>query len=434
MGVYQDNAEAIADGLIHHWTFDDYAGNQFSDQIGDWHGVAINPSGHDINSAFIATPLGVGLNTAAFGIANRDDMVFPRLPVAGRDAAFSLTDFTIRFRYYTETALAYKFAPILALGQTPAQAWDYLGVDSFYLESEARTDTGQERVSSHIPDEYRSTNLEDVANAWVDYVISVHGGVANYFVFGQKNINTDAAINPLKPYTHDGYIGLVGDPYPHSDDFGGVIDELSIWDRGLSDLEVLALYNGIEPIKLIGADAPVVLPEIITNIDRSIIQSISYTAMLTGAGMGLSNLILPISSFNGRSRSGRDSYLSIVVPNGAIYQEEIALRTLGDIIIFRIVDGVSSEFMRVNYDTSRIDNGGASGSSLNLSGYKQTTNSTPKSVPLENCSYYSNTSFRFAVSPDISAGDTLLFNGVETVIDTINYIVSATYQVMELSS
>jgi len=433
MGVYADNAEAIADGLIHHWTFDDYAGNQFSDQIGDWHGVAINPSGHDINSAFIATPLGVGLNTAAFGIVNRDDMVFPRMPVAGRNAAYSLTDFTIRFRYYTETALSYKYAVPIALGLSPAQAWDFIGVDSFFLESEARTDTGQERVISQLPSDISElTNLDDIANSWVDFVISVHDGVAHYFVFGQKNINTDATTHPLKPYTHDAYIGLIGDPYPHSDDFGGVIDELSIWDRGLSDLEVSALYNGIEPIKLIGADAPVVLPEIITNIDRSLIQSISYTAMLTGAG--LSNLILPISSFNGRSRSGRDSYLSIVVPNGAIYQDEIALRTQGDLIIFRIVDGVSSEFLRVNYDTSRIDNGGASGSSLNLSGYKQTTNSSPKTVTLENCSYYSNTSFRFPVSTDISPGDTLSFNGVNTVIDTINYIVSATYQVMELSS
>jgi len=439
MGIYADKAAALADGLIHHWIFEDYEGNQFTDQAGDWHGEAINPSGHSVNSAIVPTPLGKGLDTSAFGIAARDDMIFAKFPVAGRNAAFSLTDYTIRVRFYTqaEAVLGQGWASeLLSIGITPQDSYDWTGNNHFVLNTynvfeAVGTDS---KVEPIIGDHDLTISSVPIRNAWVDFVISVHDGVANYFVLGSKHGVVPSTTSPFKPYTTDGLFGSLGATRLMKSDLNGILDELSIWDRGLSDAEVVALYDSGDPIKLIGADAEIVLPEIIADIDRSLIQSIRYTAELVQGGLGLPALMLPISSFNGRSRSGRDSYLSIVIPNGAIYQEEIALRPQGSLIIRRVVDGVSSEFMRVWYDDSRIDNGGASGNSLTLSGSQQTTNSSPKSVTLENCSYYSNTSFRFPISNDIEPGDTLSFNGVDTVVDTISYIVSATYQIMELSS
>lgn len=99
---------------------------------------------------------------------------------------------------------------------------------------------------------------------------------------------------------------------------------------------------------------------------------IVYFFTLTGSP----DIEIPISSFQGRLRSGDSSYLSVVIP-GMDYAGEIADRSTGQMVIDAAysVAGVPrkrSEIVRVNLDTIRIDDGPVN-KSITLTGYRQET-------------------------------------------------------------
>jgi hypothetical protein len=168
-----------------------------------------------------------------------------------------------------------------------------------------------------------------------------------------------------------------------------------------------------------------------------------YTLTLTGAEDGETDLTLPISSFQGRMKSGEASYLSAVVPT-LDYLDEINLRTNGDIFITLKyeINGVvthSEEIARANFNTLRWDKGGVN-QSITLSGYKTTT-FTNKGVELRpsNVTYQGlygdgRSVFRFPTPDlDLRPGDTAKIGTDTIVVGNISYSVSTTNQTMELT-
>lgn len=158
---------------------------------------------------------------------------------------------------------------------------------------------------------------------------------------------------------------------------------------------------------------------------------LKYICTLTGDP----DIDIPISSFQGRLRSGEDTYLSVIIP-GLDYAGDIADRSDGQIVIYAayLVDGVprkSAELIRVNMggpDNIRIDSGPLN-KTITLTGYRQETY-TPKNVTLENPVYWSlsNGQLRYRLAePDLSLnpGDVVTVGGDTFTAAVVAYYVSA---------
>ena len=168
-----------------------------------------------------------------------------------------------------------------------------------------------------------------------------------------------------------------------------------------------------------------------------------YTFTLSGAEDGYSDLEIPISSFQGRMKSGESSYLSAVIPT-LDYLDEINLRPNGEIFVTLNyeINGVvthSEEIARANFNQLRWDKGGLN-ESITISGYKITTH-TPKGVelPVENVTYQGllangKSTFRFA-TPDLNIrpSDSAKIGDDTIVVGLISYSVSTAFQTMQLT-
>lgn len=172
-----------------------------------------------------------------------------------------------------------------------------------------------------------------------------------------------------------------------------------------------------------------------------VITAVHYTLILTGAADGLSDLVLPMSSFQGRLRSGSPSYLSVVIPAAAQYSDAIDARPNGQLVVSRgdrWTDGLIqvTEIARVNLETIRLDQGARS-SSATLSGHRQTTNSAPKTVTLGGAQVKSVAGglrrYRCALDNDLRAGDTAEINGESFAVREISYTVGPTLSFMEIA-
>ena len=164
---------------------------------------------------------------------------------------------------------------------------------------------------------------------------------------------------------------------------------------------------------------------------------IIFSCTLTGAPDGLSDLTLPMSSFQARMRDGDPSYVSVVVPSSTTYAADVAARSNGEIIIkkgFLMRDGSAQmeEIARVDYESIQI-NQGAKNDSLILSGHKTVTSSAPKDVTVVGVSFYgsqANGKRRVRANLDLflRVGDCCVYgtdgNDYFTV-GQISYIVSA---------
>jgi len=172
---------------------------------------------------------------------------------------------------------------------------------------------------------------------------------------------------------------------------------------------------------------------------QSINPSVIYTGLITGAPDSLPDFDLKFSSFQARRVSGRPSYLSMVIPNGFDSITEISNRPNGELVINMLVSesGVlnSYEIMRANYETLRGDQGSEK-YSLTLTGHKQVTYSTPKTVTLEGSTYRSTVDgkIRHRSVPDkeLNPLDTANINGESFVVGEIVLAVGASFQTMEI--
>lgn len=109
-----------------------------------------------------------------------------------------------------------------------------------------------------------------------------------------------------------------------------------------------------------------------------------YVCVLTGDGDGLDDIELPMSSFQTRMQDGQPSYLSVVVPNSAAYQEAISARANGDLILkmgYLYADGTRSleEVVRTDYQYLQIDRGARS-DAVTITGFRTTASEESKEV------------------------------------------------------
>ncbi len=160
----------------------------------------------------------------------------------------------------------------------------------------------------------------------------------------------------------------------------------------------------------------------------------------------LDTLEIPISSIQARYRDGTassaESYLSVVVPNGPAYADEIAARSSGVLSIkrgSRLADGSETlvTLMSVDLETIRDDFGGNS-RSITLSGHSTFSNTTSKSITLQNVSYRfgggsSPRRFRGSLDLNLRPGDSAVYGFEQIVVGAITYIVSPSGETMEIT-
>lgn len=171
--------------------------------------------------------------------------------------------------------------------------------------------------------------------------------------------------------------------------------------------------------------------------DRIATAKTVYSCVLTGAPDGLSDLTLPMSSFQARMRDGDPSYLSVVVPSSVTYAADIAARSNGEIVIskgYKFTDDTEQmeEIIRSSYDSIQV-NRGARSDSLTMTGYKTTSSSAPKERTLDGVSYYGlQADGKRRVRADLDlflrVGDTAIYGDGATdyfIVGTISYFVGA---------
>jgi len=167
-----------------------------------------------------------------------------------------------------------------------------------------------------------------------------------------------------------------------------------------------------------------------------------FQCILTGAVDGLTDLVIPISSFQSTVRDGDPTYLACVIPNSIDYIADISARTNGDIIIkqgYKLHDGSiqAEEIIRVDYENLQDARGGRSASAT-ISGHKTTSSSSPKSVELEEATYYglqANGKRTFRAKPDIflRVGDTAVYDTESITVGQISYNVDTRQAIMQVT-
>lgn len=170
---------------------------------------------------------------------------------------------------------------------------------------------------------------------------------------------------------------------------------------------------------------------------------IRYFCILTGAANGTTDLVLPMSSFQARRRSGDPTYLRVVIPT-VDYADEIAARANGTLKIQQAYEqnGVIKQtetIMETDLEEVNPDEGGTN-QSTTLVGYSTTTYSS-KSITLSGTTYRSTRGGKYNYRPAkpyifLNPGDTVTFadDGVTFVIDTMSYFINPTTSTIELAS
>lgn len=165
-----------------------------------------------------------------------------------------------------------------------------------------------------------------------------------------------------------------------------------------------------------------------------------YLFTLTGEADSIDDIVIPISSFQSRIKSGDPTYLSVVIPSTE-YATDINLRLNGDLIV-RMGYKSGEEILlteiisRVTFENIII-NEGSINKSITLDGHKTET-WVVKEVDLKDPSYKNLTKgkLRYRCKPDLylKPDDTANINGDTFVVNSIVYSVSSeleTYEVAE---
>jgi hypothetical protein len=166
---------------------------------------------------------------------------------------------------------------------------------------------------------------------------------------------------------------------------------------------------------------------------------VRYLLTITGAADSLSDLSLPMSSFQARRKSGEATYLSVVVPT-LDYASEIAARSNGTIKVEQAYALGGEYVQRELILEAEIDNiktyEGGKNQSVVLEGYKTTTYTT-KLMTLTTATYraLSGGKLRYRVAETnvfLNPGDTVTIGDDTFIIGTMAYSISPTEQQIEL--
>jgi len=161
-------------------------------------------------------------------------------------------------------------------------------------------------------------------------------------------------------------------------------------------------------------------------------DQVVYICTVTGAENGLPDLVLPISSFQSRRRSGTDSYLKVTSPSLELY-DAAAARPDGDVVVTlaHLVNGTvipQGEVARVNFGDLGFSKE-ANAQTVTLSGTKQVTYASPKAVAPTSATSLSLSGGKWRAGiaiPDISInpGDTVTVGSASFVAGLITTSVS----------
>lgn len=162
-----------------------------------------------------------------------------------------------------------------------------------------------------------------------------------------------------------------------------------------------------------------------------------FRCILTGDENELNDLVIPIASFSATVREGDPTYLSCKIPVGSVYEDEILLRTDGDIVVKSgvvLTDGTEylEEIVRVNYEDMHIERTDKM-DTLVITGHKTRTLGQSKDWTLSGVSYLSldtagkrrirgNVDFQLRCGDICTYGDGI---GESLIVGTISYAVAA---------
>ena len=171
-------------------------------------------------------------------------------------------------------------------------------------------------------------------------------------------------------------------------------------------------------------------------------SAIYYRCTLTGAADGMPDIVLPISSFQTRSRKNpRPSYLSVIVPNATLHLPHIIARPNGEIVIEQgrmYPDGIEyDDLVRADYESCSY-NEGARNSSITLTGHRTLTPAPAQIVPLRGVSIVAMqmTGVRrvtAAVDFRVRAGDTVTWDGQSMVAGMVAIAVGRHHATMTIT-
>jgi hypothetical protein len=198
----------------------------------------------------------------------------------------------------------------------------------------------------------------------------------------------------------------------------------------LGSLSLGILVVPLQAIGEVGLGSLLVLPDVIGPV--------TYECVLSGAEDGETDVTLPITSFQGRFRSGDPSYLAVNVPsmeyaaditarsNGSL--SVYIIKTIGDNRIRELLITVDLEDVRTDVGTDR--------QTITLSGHRTET-PLAKTVTFDDV-YYANVINgwrRFRCPPDLylKPGDTVVIDGETMTADLITWAVSVDYCTMEIA-
>lgn len=425
MPYYADEASALADGCLHYWPFDESSGSAISDMLSGFDAQVIADasfSGGSLDQSIVAGVHGNARTPSFHGFDTVDKIL--GIEANPADSGFTdnaeFSDFSVRcvFRY-ASLANDWKGSIPFFLGSSGKNI-------QLYLDSNT--------LSVYTADGFVET-IPISANTWYDVVVTNSGTALEVFING-VSVGSDTHSSPIgvRPYgvtaTFAGR-ATTGN-FAQNDIYfilDGIIDECAFWDRALTSQEVSTL-NGQSLI-----EQGVVIPPALPLPPRT--ARTSYRAKLTGSNNALSDIEMPISSFNARLRSGRESFLSIVVPNGGSFISAIEARPDGELVIEEHSEGISTELARVNFQKLRIDKGSRSGTSLSISGYKQTTNGSPAGWLISDYSYFSRSDNKSRVRvqsrASVKPADYITAEGLTFIADTVTLVGSVNRVSMEIS-
>jgi hypothetical protein len=196
---------------------------------------------------------------------------------------------------------------------------------------------------------------------------------------------------------------------------------------------------------MIGGNAIAAAPIAAPAVDRLSIllrdgRSEFYSLTLTGAPDATTDLVLPISSFQIRLRSGTPTYVSAVVP-GVDQAAAIGARPNGKLRLTysaRYPDGSSDslQFAEATLNSVRSDEGGTN-QSISLTGYQTNRNDAPRTVSLTDVTYWSVSAgkhtCRASFDPNIQPGDTVTDSRGSFTVADVTITISTTATQMQLT-
>ena len=176
--------------------------------------------------------------------------------------------------------------------------------------------------------------------------------------------------------------------------------------------------------------------------DSVLLVKVKYICTITKAGYD--DLVIPMKSFQGRLKDSDPTWLSLVIPNGKAYADDILLRLDGLIIITRQgiqENGVfkSDEIVSTILEDIRQDRG-SQHSSLTLSGHKTIAYTEgQKRIALEGVNYRAEYSgkrrFRCRFDQELRPSDIAQIKATseELTVGEISYQVNTNTTVMEVT-